>query len=103
MPGAAKNNSTQGSTKDEEEDKCRLYEIGKEPAHWWGGEQRGLSVLLNFSCSFGLALTYIQYQSVSESPMSVLSPSVALLVRILVVRAPFFYTFFKSHGHMSRT
>lgn len=28
------NNSTQGSTKDEEEDKSRLYEIGKGTAHW---------------------------------------------------------------------
>lgn len=96
------NNSTQGSTKDEE-DKSRLYEIGKEAAHWGGGEQRGLSLLLNFSCSFGLALTYIQYQSVSESPVSVLSPAVVVLVRILVVRASvFFYTSFKSHNHTSR-
>lgn len=86
------NNSTQGSTKDEEEDKSRLYEIGKEAAHWGGGEQRGLSLLLNFSCSFGLALTYIQYQSVSESPMSVLSPAVVVLVRVLVVRASVFFT-----------
>lgn len=60
-----------------------------------GGEQRGLSVLLNFSCSFRLSLTYIQYQSVSESRISVLSPSVGLFVRIFVVQASFLHVHIK--------
>lgn len=65
-----------------------LCEIGKEAAYWGGGGvQRGLSVLLNFSCSFGLSLTYIQYQSISQTRISFiffLSPAVVLLVCIYV-------------------
>lgn len=66
-----------------------------------GGEQRGLSVLLNFSCSFRLSLTYIQYQSVSESRISVLSPAVGLFVRIFVVQASFLHVHQKAQSYQS--
>lgn len=101
VPGTAKNNNTQRSTKDEEEeDKSRLYEIGKGTTRWWAESSELCQCFLISTAALGCHWPTFSIRA-SESP------EWAFYLRLLFCSCVFllfklpFYLLIKRHNHIS--